>query len=109
MADRTGFIKFNPEKILEVSQNLDRQYKRFVECTANIRKKADSLQGVWQGDSATLYAEKIKALDTISVEIAKQLVSYTDELVSVSGIYKKGETDAKQKAQGLPTEGVFKV
>ena len=109
MADRTDFIKFDPEKILEVSQTLDRQHKRFVECTTNIKRKADSLRGVWQGDSATLYAEKLKELDAITLEIAKKFVSYTEELRTVSGIYKKGETDAKQKAQGLPTEGVFKV
>ncbi len=109
MANRSDFIKFDPEKILEASLTLDRLHKRFTECTTNIKKKADSLRGVWQSDSAALYAEKISDLDAISIDISKRFVSYTQELASASGIYKKGETDAKQEAQELPTQGVFKI
>jgi WXG100 family type VII secretion target len=109
MANRSDFIKFDPEKIMEASLNLDRQHKRFLECTANIKRKADSLRGVWQGDSAVLYADKLNELDRISAEITKRFVSFTQDLSSASGIYRKGETDAKRQAEGLPTEGVFLV
>lgn len=109
MADKSDFIKFDPEKILEMSVILDRQHKRFTQCTANIKKKADGLKGVWQSDSAGLYAEKMKLLDAQSAELAKKLNAFSQDLATASGIYKKGEADAKHKAEGLPTEGVFLV
>jgi len=102
------FIKFDSVKISEVSANLDRQHKRFVDYTSKIREKADSLKGVWQGDSATLYAEKIKELDKISKEISTRFVSYTQELAIVAGIYKNGENTAKTESTGLPT-GVLTI
>jgi len=103
-----SFIKFDPEKIMEESVNIDRQHKLFVQHTAAIKKKADSTKNIWRGDSAQLYAEKITELDARSVEIAKMMAELSQDLANASGIYKKGEEDAKTKAQGLPTEGVFK-
>lgn len=109
MESRSGFIKFDPEKILEMSVVLDRQHKLFTQYSTNIKKKADSLKSIWQSDSATLYAEKIEALDTKSIEIGKRLLSLSQDLANASGIYRKGETGAKQEAERLPTDGVFLV
>jgi uncharacterized protein YukE len=67
------------------------------------------LGGVWQGDSAALYGEKIKVLDANSAELAAKLQVLSQDLAQASGIYKAGEGDAKQKAEGLPTDGVFLV
>jgi len=102
-------IKFDPEKILEVSQNLENLNRRFGECTSAIKSRADSLKGVWQSDTATLYDERMKELDTKSNEMASDLKALSQDLASASGIYKKGEADAKAEAETLPTDGVFLV
>ena len=108
-AQRRDFIKFDPEKILDMSVTLERQKKLFVQCAANIMKKVDSTRDFWQSDSATLFAEKIKELDAKSAELAAQFQSFSKDLEAASGIYRKGEADAKRQAQGLPTDGVFRV
>ena len=108
MAGKSDYIKFDPEKIMEVSMNFDRLHNRFTVCTGNIKKKAESMRSIWQGDSAVLYAEKLKELDTQSAEIAKKFLSYSQDLAKASGIYKDdGETVVKRIAEGLPTDGVF--
>ena len=103
------FIRFDPAKILDASAKLERQHGLFAQCTANIKKKADSLKGVWQGGSAELYSAKMGELDAWSARCAKQFIFFSQELADASGIYAKSEAGAKQKAQALPTEGVFKV
>jgi WXG100 family type VII secretion target len=106
---RQDFIKFDPEKIMEVSITLDRQHKRFTESTLSIKRRVDNLRSVWHGDSAAEYFEKMKELDRLSVEMSKRIIAFSQDLENASGIYKKGEADAKQEAERLPTEGVFLV
>lgn len=103
------FIKFDPEKIMEVSVKLEQQYKKFTQAVASIKNRSESLVGSWQSDSADIYMEKIKKLDTLSVEVAEILLSFSKDLAKASGVYKAGETGAKQKAEALPTDGVFLV
>ena len=63
----------------------------------------------WKSDSADLYMKKIGELDAQSNEIAGELLSLSQDLAKASGIYKTGESEAKKKAEALPTEGVFLV
>ena len=103
----TDFIKFDPEKIMDVSTRLEQQHKRLVTCTAAIKRKAESLSGSWQSDSSAEYIAKIKEVDAQSEEAAKILLSLSKDLATASGIYKAGETKAKDEADSLPTSGVF--
>lgn len=109
MANADGFIKFDPVQILDVSVNIDLQHKNFSEYTDNIKKKADGLKGIWHGDSANLFAQKINELTIKDADIIKYFTALSKDLVNASGIYKTSESDAKTQAQGLPTEGVFKI
>lgn len=109
MAESGLFVKFDPEKISGVATNLEFQHKRLIQNLANIKRKAENLKANWQGDSAELYMKKIKEFDTQGTEMAKIFLAFSQDLASASGIYKTGETQAKQKAEALPTDGVFLV
>lgn len=109
IANDSEQIKFDPEKLMEASEKLTGQYKRYVQCIASIKRKAENLLGSWQGDSSALYIEKIKELDLQSTETATALQTLASDLAEASGIYKTGEADAKKKAESLPTDGVFLV
>lgn len=103
------FIKFDPEKIMDVSIKLEQQHKKFTQAVGSIKKRSESLMGSWQSDSADIYMVKKKELDTLSVEVAEILLSFSQDLAKASGVYKAGEAGAKQKAEALPTDGVFLV
>jgi len=107
MANEGVFVKFDPEKILEVSQTLEDLHKRFLQVTDSMKRKSDSLINVWQSDSATLYAEKLEEIYAQSDVLAGRISSLSRDLGQASGIYRKGEADSVKEAQGLPTEGVF--
>ena len=108
MADQSAiFIQFEPEKILEASQNLDKLTKQFSQSKNNVLSKVTSLNGFWKSNSATLFAEKMMELDEKSDELIIRLEKFYDDLVQASGIYKQGETHAKQEAEKLPIDGVF--
>lgn len=109
MADTSVFIKFDPEKIMGVAMNMERQHKRLVQSIANIKKDSENLANSWLGDSSTLYMDKVRELNAEGEEMAKILLAFSQDLASASGIYKAGETQAKQKAESLPTDGVFLV
>ena len=101
------FIKFDPEKILEVSVRLEQQHKKLIQCTAAIKRKSESLLGSWKSDSSAIYIEKTKEVDTQSETAAEILLALSQDLASASGIYKAGEGSAKKEAESLPTSGVF--
>lgn len=109
MAETGVFIKFDPEKLAEISVKLEQYYKQFIQHTESIRKKSEAMIGIWQGDSANLYISKVKELDAQRNESADVLLSFSRKLAEASGIYKTGETDAKIIAESLPTDGVFRV
>lgn len=107
MANGGNFIKFDPEKILAASADIDRMHKSFRDCVSEIKTKAGALNGSWKGDGAASYSAAIDGLDARGTEIAEMLRIYCKELADASGIYKSGESAAKKKAEGLPTKGVF--
>jgi len=109
MANSSDFIKFDPVIILETSDILDGQYKLFTQSTAEIKSTVDSTKSSWQSDSATLYSEKIAKVDTKAAELGEQLLILSQDLASASGIYQAGEANAVQEAEGLPTEGIFRI
>lgn len=109
MADTNMFIKFDPEKIMAVATNLEQQHKRHTGSVSSIIKKSESLMSSWDSDSAKLYKEKAKELKEQGDEIATMLLQFSQDLAKASGVYKAGEAGAKQKAEALPTEGVFRV
>lgn len=109
MADKNVFIKFDPQKISAVAVNLESQQKRLQKSIANINKKTESLMVSWQSDSATAYIEKERKLYARGEEMAQILLSFSQDLATVSGIYKTGEEQAKKGAESLPVDGVFLV
>lgn len=106
---KADFIKFDPEKIMDISIKLEQQHKRFNLCVSNIQKKSEGLMNNCQSDSLTLYTDKIQELNLKSEEMGKVLLAFSQDLANASGIYKIGETNAKQKSESLPTDGVFLV
>ena len=109
MADKGVIIKFDPVRIAEVATNLENQHKRFLKSLASAKKKAEGLNGLWQGESADLYLEKMRMMEEQGEEMAKIMLAFSVDLAQTSGIYKTGETNAKLKAESLPTDGVFLV
>ena len=106
-AKTDDFIQFEPEKILEASQNLENLTNRFSQSKNNILSKVTSLNGIWQSSSATLFAEKMMELDKKSDELIIRLKKFYNDLARASGLYNRGEASAKQGAEKLPTYGVF--
>ncbi len=109
MVETSVFIKFDPEKILAVAVKLVNQHERLTRSIANIKRKSQNLTASWQGDSSNLYMDKINELSVQGEDMEKVLLAFSQDLMNVSGIYKAGETQAKQEAESLPTDGVFLV
>jgi WXG100 family type VII secretion target len=109
MADNGAFIKFDPERISLVAANLEKQQALFVKSAADIHNKSESLMANWQGSGAAAYGEEERKLYERGGELAKALLTFSQNLATVSGIYKTGESAAKQEAESLPVDGVFLV
>jgi WXG100 family type VII secretion target len=104
MASTGDFIKFDPDKIAEIAVGMDKQQKRFIQSTEDIKKEANSLKSIWRGDTAELYLMKINELDSQSAKIAKGFQTFDQELQTASGIYRSGEASAMQVVEALPTD-----
>lgn len=109
MAGKDAFIKFNPERLLDMSAALDRQYLVFKECCAAINREAGGLGAGWKGEGAEAYARKIGSLDRRSFVVGEQLRALGGSLAGASGIYGRAESAAALNAGGLPVKGVFSV
>jgi WXG100 family type VII secretion target len=106
---QTGFIEFDPVRIAEVSGKLEQQHNVLTRSLADIKQKSGTLQSEWRGGSAEAYFSKVAELDQHGTEFARILLAFSQNLAQASGIYKEGETRARQAAEALPTDGVFRV
>ena len=109
MANGNYFIKFDPAVLLAASADLDRHYQNYKDCVSEIKVKTDALRVGWKGECAAEYADAIGGLEVQGVKFAEKLRLFGKSLADSSGIYKAGESAAKQKAEGLPTKGVFRI
>ena len=109
MADLSVFLKFDPEKIQNAGMNLENRHKRFVQSIERIRKCNNSLQASWKGDSADEYIKKVNDLDMLVEDLEVKLLQLSQDLAAASGVYKAGETQATQRVESLPTDGIFKI
>jgi|LSQX01.3.fsa_nt_gb WXG100 family type VII secretion target len=103
------FIKFDPEKIQDVANKLGNSSKDVSFGILGMKQQAMNLSTYWVSDSAAMYLEQANSLFDKAEEMCEMLQEFEQDLREVSGIYKTGETQAKNKSEALPTEGVFLV
>jgi WXG100 family type VII secretion target len=105
----TGFIKFDPVKLLETGKKLEQQKNALEQSMADIKRQSDILKTVWKGGGADEYYKKVEELDRHGADMGRLLLAFSQNLTAAAGVYEHGETRARQKAEALPVEGVFRV
>ena len=100
-------FKVNPEKLIQVADEIDGINKHILNELDQIQDCADTLQQTWEGEISDIYIIKMNELWNKREKVNMMFTEYIKKLREVAGIYVTTENKTLEKAQGLPTQGIF--
>jgi WXG100 family type VII secretion target len=102
-------LKVQPEVLLAKSGELANEKTTIIGLMDQAKSEITSLTGTWKSEASDEFQGRFKQIyDDIDNMLA--IVSeYISDLNEVANIYTTAEKAAKSAAEGLPTDGVFKV
>lgn len=102
-------LKFSPEEILKFGETVKVLHGKMAISFNEINSQVRDMMNEWNGASAESYLEKIGILNLKTEKLLQMIALQGQKLVQLSGIYSGSEASAKQTAEALPIDGVFKT
>lgn len=102
-------LKVQPDVLLSKGGELTTEKNSIQNMMDQAKTEINSLTGSWKSEAADEFQNRFKQVyDDIDNMLA--IVSeYISDLTEVANIYTTAEKAAKSAAEGLPTDGVFRV
>ena len=102
-------LKVQPDVLLSKSGELSNEKNTIISLMDQAKSEINSLTGVWKSEASDEFQARFKQVyDDIDNMLA--IVSeYISDLNEVPNVYTTAEKAAKSAAEGLPTDGVFRV
>ena len=102
-------LKVQPEVLLSKSGELSNEKTSIMGLMDQAKTEINSLTGIWKSEASDEYQNRFKQIyDDIDNMLA--IVSeYISDLNESADIYSVAEKAARSAAEGLPTDGVFRV
>jgi len=102
-------LKVQPEVLTAKAGELSSERNAMLNLMDQAKSDINSLTGVWKSEAADEYQSRFKQVYDDIENMLAIVAEYASDLNEISGIYNAAEKSAKVTAEGLPTDGVFKV
>ena len=102
-------LKVQPDVLVSKSGELSAEKAAVIGLMDEAKAEITSLAGIWKSEASDEYQSRFKQVyDDIDNMLA--IVSeYIGDLSEAASVYSTAEKAAKAAAEGLPTDGVFRV
>jgi len=102
-------LKVQPDVLISKAGELGNEKSSVMNLMDQAKSDINSLTGVWKSEAADEFQNRFKQVyDDIDNMLA--IVSeHISDLNEVANVYSTAEKSAKSIAEGLPTDGVFRV
>lgn len=102
-------LKVKPDVLTAKAGELSTERIKILNIMDEVKSEISSLNGVWISDASTEYQNRFKQIYDDIENVLTIVAEYTSDLNEAATIYETAEKSAKSAAEGLPTDGVFKV
>ena len=96
-------IRVSPEKLIATSQEFSTQGSQMSALTSEMVNKVTSLASVWEGEAASSYVNKFKALENDIRLINAMIQEHVSDLQEMGTLYNQAESDNVNDAGSLIT------
>ena len=102
-------LKVQPDVLIAKAGELSTEKTVVIGLMDQAKSSINSLTGVWKSESSDEYQGRFKQVYDDIENMLAIVSEYISDLNEVANVYSTAEKAAKGVAEGLPTEGVFRV
>ena len=102
-------LKVQPDVLIAKAGELSNEKTAIIGLMDQVKSDVTSLTGVWKSEASDEYQGRFKQVYDDIDNMLAILSEYISDLNEAANIYDIAEKAAKNKAEGLPTDGVYKV
>ena len=102
-------LKVQPEVLVSKAGELTNEKTTILGLMDQAKAEISSLTGTWISEASNEFQNRFKQTYDDIENVLAIVSEYISDLNESANIYSTAETAAKSAAEGLPTEGVFKV
>ena len=100
-------LKVNPQVLIAKSGELNSEKMAISGIMEEVKSKMASLTGTWRSASSDEYQARFRQVHADIEGMLAVVAEYVKDLNEAAGIYERREQEVVNKAQALPTGGVF--
>lgn len=102
-------LKVQPDVLIAKAGELATEKTAIIGLMDQAKSDVSSLVGVWKSEASDEYQGRFKQVYDDIENMLAIVTEYVSDLNEVANVYSTAEKAAKSAAEGLPTDGVFKV
>ena len=102
-------LKAKPEVLLAKSAELANEKNTVMSIMDQVKNEIHSLTGTWRSEASEEYQPRFRQVYNDIENMLAIVSEYAGDLNEVANLYTTAEKAAKSTAEGLPTDGVFRV
>ena len=102
-------LKVQPDVLISKAGELSSEKTTVMGLMDQAKTEITSLTGVWKSEASDEYQGRFKQIYSDIDNMLAIVSEYISDLNEAANIYSTAEKAAKTAAEGLPTDGVFRV
>lgn len=102
-------LKVQPDVLIAKAGELSTEKTNVISLMDQAKSEINSLVGSWKSEASDEYQGRFKQVYDDIENMLAIVSEYIGDLNEVANIYQTAEKTAKNVAEGLPTDGVFRV
>ncbi len=102
-------LKVQPDVLIAKAGELSTEKTTIMGLMDQTKSHITSLAGVWKSQASDEYQGRFKQIYNDIDNMLAIVSEYISDLNEIAGVYSTAEKNAKSEAEGLPTDGVFRV
>lgn len=96
-----GILKVTPEQLISTAGEFQAKGNTIGTLTQEMMTLVTGLNSVWEGDAATAYINKFKALEDDIQRLVNMVREHADDLTEMARVYQEAEQANVEEASGL--------
>ncbi|UNC91122.1 WXG100 family type VII secretion target [Candidatus Contubernalis alkaliaceticus] len=102
-------LKVQPDVLIAKAGELSTEKTTIMGLMDQTKSNINSLAGVWKSQASDEYQGRFKQIYNDIDNMLAIVSEYISDLNEIASVYSTAEKNAKSEAEGLPTDGVFRV
>lgn len=102
----SGILRVTPERLQSTAAEFSGKASTVQGLTNQMLELVRGLNGIWQGEASTSYAQKFNSLEDDMARIYKMITEHSNDLNTMAEEFMKVEKENMEESSGLPSDAI---